>query len=85
MKNGFIKKGVVLEDLDQLLLKLNEIDTQIQTEVNNRILEEGNRNIGNLKSLENDLASLRNSYHSQAPEQVSHIKREHSYHLTLSY
>lgn len=84
LKDGLTNKVHVLDDIDQLLVSLNKIDMQIQTEVNKHILEEGNQNINQMKKLENEIISIRREYHKQNHEKTR-TEEEHSYHLTLSY
>ncbi|MDR4888674.1 hypothetical protein RGU12_14260 [Fredinandcohnia sp. QZ13] len=85
LKDELTKKKHVLESIDQLLSMLNKIDVQIQTEVVKHLNEEGNRNILQMKQLENEMKSLRNEFHHQKDGRVSETDKEHSYHLTLSY
>ncbi|WP_010284107.1 hypothetical protein [Bacillus timonensis] len=85
LRVGLTNKVHVLEEMDQLLYTLNKIDMQIQTEVNKHILDEGNQNITQMKKIENEIISIRRTYHNQTRKQPLKTDEEHSYHLTLSY
>jgi len=85
LKSELTTKAHVLGDIDQLLHSLNTIDRQIQAEVDLFINEGEEQKLKHIKNLENDLNTLQNTYHSQNPEQSLQTKKDHSYHLTLSY
>ncbi|WP_449536706.1 hypothetical protein [Ferdinandcohnia sp. Marseille-Q9671] len=85
VKDGFTTKAQVLEDIDQLIHTLNKIDKQVQVEINEHLNEGESQLVEHMKRLESDVLSLRSLYRKQSFENSTKAKKDHSYHLTLSY